>query len=900
MDVLANLNEAQKEAACFTEGYLRIIAGAGSGKTKLLVSRYAYLVKNYGIDSANILCVTFTNKAAGEMRRRIRKLIGEEYDTSLICTYHGFCARVLRDDVEKIFYPKNFQIIDTHQQKAILEDIYQEFELKLDYASFEKILKEIAFVKANDIYVAKMCSVEKCQILEQIESTDDEIIEEYLQRQKQNYAMDFHDLINFTLYMFKRCPSVAEKWQERLNYIQVDEFQDSSKREMDLVDVLAAKHKNLMIVGDPDQNIYEWRGSDVKLLVDFDKEHENTNTVFLNRNYRSTPEILKCANTLIEKNEYRLKKDLYTEAGSGAEVVHIHAKNEYEEMDKIVEKINRLRKEKGYKYSDFAVLYRSGFLSRMVEKKFNENGVPYEIFGGVKFYLRMEIQDVLAYLRLVVFEDDFSLKRIINTPRRKFGRIKMQRLMSIRKEGDSLFKTLKENLDDPVLKNSSMKEFCAFIEECKSESRKISVSALVEKVCSLSGYEEYIKSLGDMERFDNLSEFKRISYEYERNLGESITAEEFLNQITLQTDKEGEEESETVKLMTIHSAKGLEFPVVFVTGFTEGIFPSSKTVEERKQLGLEEERRLCYVAITRAEERLFLTDSEGFSQNETNKLPSRFLSEIGEENYVREGKISRDLLESMQNREKRNNAESNASLNVGDVVEHAVFGLGRITEVNRDRGSYKIKFKKLASERNISTTYFKNREKPIPEKKDEGKYEEKERLVIPEKQTGGNGKGNDNEPYTGDNLWKRDDVPKTGKWCTGVTDLGAPLAVCEMCADHSIRYVHHMVHDNYRSLDVGCVCAGKMEGDIEGAKRRESEFKNKQSRKKTFLDSKWKRSKGGNDYKKVNDHVIVLFKNKDKGTWKYSIDSRFCKEAFKTREKAICAAFEELEMLTRR
>lgn len=296
MDYLSLLNEKQLEAVQTTEGYLRIIAGAGSGKTKLLVSRYAYLVKEYGTDPANILCVTFTNKAAGEMKRRVRALIGQEYDTSLICTYHGFCVRVLREDIEKIFYPKEFQIIDNTQQKAILGEIYQHFELKLDHASFEKILKLIAIKKSDRKYVEKMCCTDKCQILPEINTMDDMIVEEFLQHQKKVYAMDFNDLMNYTLYIFQYFPEVLEKWQDRLNYIQVDEFQDSSSTEMKLIDLLSGKHKNLMIVGDPDQNIYEWRGSEVGLLVDFDKVHTPTKTVFLNQNYRSTPQILACAN----------------------------------------------------------------------------------------------------------------------------------------------------------------------------------------------------------------------------------------------------------------------------------------------------------------------------------------------------------------------------------------------------------------------------------------------------------------------------------------------------------------------------------------------------------------------------------------------------------------------------
>lgn len=281
MKYLSTLNERQLEAVKHTEGYLRVIAGAGSGKTKLLVSRYAYLVKEYGIDAANILCVTFTNKAAGEMKRRIKNLIGEEYDTSLICTYHGLCVRILKEDIEKIFFPKEFQIIDNAMQKSIIGDIYQKFELKLDYASFEKVVKQISRYKAqHPEYVDKICSRDNCQIIDSYQNMDDQIVEEFLQKQKQIYGLDFQDLLNFTVNIFRRCPEVLEKWQDRLNYIQVDEFQDSSGIEMSLVDMLSEKYGNLMIVGDPDQNIYEWRGSDVKLLVDFDKEHIPTETIF--------------------------------------------------------------------------------------------------------------------------------------------------------------------------------------------------------------------------------------------------------------------------------------------------------------------------------------------------------------------------------------------------------------------------------------------------------------------------------------------------------------------------------------------------------------------------------------------------------------------------------------------
>ena len=969
MEYLTSLNSKQLEAVQTTEGYLRVIAGAGSGKTKLLVSRYAYLVKEYGIDPANILCVTFTNKAAGEMKRRIRALIGPEYDTSLICTYHGFCVRVLREDIEKIFYPKEFQIIDTSQQKAILGEVYQKFDLKLDHASFEKMVKCIAYVKATCDYVPKMCCTEHCQILPEINTLDDRIIEEYLQRQKAVYAMDFDDLMYFTLDVFNRCHEVLSKWQDRLNYIQVDEFQDSSKIEMTLVNLLSGKHKNLMIVGDPDQNIYEWRGSDVKLLVDFDKTHVPTDTVFLNQNYRSTPEILKCANTLIEKNVYRLKKDLFTQNPNGAPVYHYHLKNEFLEAEKIIEEIVALKQNEKCNFSDFAVLYRSGFLSRVIEKKFTENGIPYEIFGGVKFYHRMEIQDVMAYLRVMAFGDDVSFKRIVNKPRRRFGRTKLQHLATLQTGNEPLYEVLKQNLEDPVFKNSGAARFVDIIEALRQDIGKLPVSELVSKVCDVTGYEKYIRELGDMERFDNLSEFKRIASEFEQNFGESVSLKEFINQIALQSEDDGEESCDMVKLMTIHAAKGLEFPYVFVVGFTEGIFPSSKTIEERKDLGLEEERRLCYVAITRAEKRLFLLDSEGYTQNEKQKLPSRFLKEIGEENYIRVGNISKELQFKADMYVSGQPLEEPAKTTkkVGDTVEHPAFGTGVIIGYGRTKNSFKIKFERLNSERDISADFF-NREHRLPEIKlpidsevesggdepinvplsqllpdgDEEKcnedlqrespcdekvdiennrpkvdlnewYEAVDNMTVEEvieeeiteqveqteetEHVEGTESANAKLPDVSEteNLWKRDDVPKTGWTCVGVTDLGAPVGICQMCGHQIIRYVHHMQHPDFRDLDVGCICAGKMEGDIDAAKQREQDFKNKQSRRENFKKRKWKTSKNNNSYLKIKEHLVVLYFNKKFNNWKYSIDNQFCVEVYPTREQAVDAAFEVLD-----
>ena len=609
-DLFNQLNEKQKEAVLATEGYVRVIAGAGSGKTKLLVSRYAYLVQDYGIDCANILCVTFTNKAAGEMKRRIRTITGDETGNALICTYHGFCNRLLRENPEKLFLNHQFQIMDTHQQKAVLGEIYQKYELKLDYASFESILKKIGRIKKDTAYVTKLCSPLPCQILEHIQTLDDRIIEDFLQRQKATYALDFQDLISFAIYLLETDSYIREKWQNRLNYIMVDEFQDSSSVEMRLIEILSGKYKNLMIVGDPDQNIYEWRGSDVKLLVNFDKHHTDVTTIFLNQNYRSTPQILRCANSLIEKNEMRLKKDLFTKNADGAPVIHYHCANDYEEMDRVIENIRLLYATEDCCYSDFAIIYRSGFLSRIAEKKLVEKNIPYIIYGGVRFYQRMEILDILAYLKLIAYDDDPSFRRIVNTPRRKFGRAKMNLLEQLKEQhpGQSLFSTLSLHVDDREFQKSGVGDFVRLIQKIRACCKTKRIPDIVNTVTRDSGYERYIRELGDEERLDNLAEFKRIANEFEREFGENLTLEGFLQQTALQSGEDENETKDAVKLMTIHSSKGLEFPVVFILGFTEGIFPSAKTLGERKKPGLEEERRLCYVAITRAQKRLFLME----------------------------------------------------------------------------------------------------------------------------------------------------------------------------------------------------------------------------------------------------------------------------------------------------
>lgn len=949
------LNEKQIEAVKETEGFVRVIAGAGSGKTKLLVSRYAYLVQELGIDPANILCVTFTNKAAGEMKRRVRALIGPEFDTALICTYHGFCARLLREDPEKLFFSKGFQIIDVPQQKAILEDIYQKHELKLDRASFESFLKKIAKIKSNLDYVPRFCSPKPCQILDDVNSPDNEIIEEFLQHQKATYSLDFSDLMSLALYLLETDEEIRTKWQEKLNYIQVDEFQDSSTRELRLVDILSGKYQNLMIVGDPDQNIYEWRGSDVKLLVDFDKTHIPTKTVILSQNYRSTPEILNCANDLIEKNLLRLKKDLFTLIPNGTPVIHYHSKTEEEEGRHLVAEIRALMKKYDLSYSDFAVLYRSGFLSRLIEKKLVESNIPYEIYGGVKFYQRMEIQDAIAYLKLIAYDDDMAFKRIINSPRRKFGRTKMSKLISISEStGQSLFASLKANLLDSAFSSSGASAFVAFIEKVRKGLSSMRIAETVNMVMMESGYEQYIRELGDEERLENISEFKRIANEFERGFGENLSLKEFLQQIALQSNEDEDKPADAVKLMTIHAAKGLEFPVVFIFGFTEGIFPSSKTIEERKALGLEEERRLCYVAITRAKERLFLMDSEGFSDAGIRKLPSRFLQEIGIQNYLRIGKISKSLQESAASYITKNSPRpivESAAL-IPEEIDHHIFGHGKILKIT-NQGNYLVQFDGLSQPRNISRDYLSRDHRieivnekpasvslqsepivPLPEPKNEQPEDEEEvieaevvdedevigeetegeleqaefieeieesSLIIEESTPEDESQPDEAiEETRGSGLWNDPNVPKTGWVCEDVSDYGPNSSfLCQMCLSRRIRYVHHMVHPEYpRQLNVGCVCAGNMEGDMEAAKARERAFKNKQTRRENFHTRKWRRSAKGASFINIDGHHVVLCQSKFNGRWKYVLDGTFSQTSYPTRSEAVDAAFEALDALT--
>lgn len=997
MNILGDLNERQREAVTTTEGFVRIIAGAGSGKTRALAHRYAYLVRAAGIHPGNVLCVTFTNKAAGEMKRRVRALAGDGTDTSLITTYHGFCVRVLRESIGHLFWPENFRIIDEGEQKKILEEIYAELGLKLDYASFEKIIALIEQKKATTEYVDFMLSRGRDDYNAGA-TLDEKIVFRYMLRQKKIFGLDFNDLINFVFVLFERFPEICAEWQKRLVYIQVDEFQDSSRREMKLIDILAHQNRNLFVVGDPDQNIYEWRGAEVGLLVDFDRTHPQTKTILLEQNYRSTSKILASANELITHNVNRVPKTLFTTGELGADVVHLHCKSEEEEGAAIVGEIRKLVRE-GFRLRDIAILYRSSFLSQFLEKAFTAEGIPYEMYGSVRFFERMEIVDAIAYLKLVESDDDAALMRIVNKPRRGFGRAKADRLCELASADNiSLLEAL-ERYADTELSCPKAGEFARLIYGLREKKDSMPVSEILQRLLVESGYEQYIRESGNMERFDNLSEFKKITLDSEREYGKTVLHDnlpgEFmpLSVYLAQLDRAGEENLDDavdrVKMMTVHAAKGLEFPVCFVVGMTDGIFPSGRTIEERKQAGLEEERRLCFVAITRAMKRLYLTDSEGEGQNGRKKLPSRFFADIGEHNFVRVGTISKDVAEQMRKLTPSVEQQPPKQLGVGSRVHHAVFGEGEIIGLDEKRGIYEIRFDSGAV-RPISTDYdfgmwrdllesaeneapsdkpestaiyadglenlisaqesgeddcffdlapqmtipdddfdsktpesaralpewtalpravdytsaaIPPRGKNNPKKKKPGKESEpREQLTLfdsgedisesensgetqnvkisqpetpevpessayaqPDKSVADESERDIPDADDSANLWKDPSVPKTGWFCVGITDLGQPVGICGMCGKQIIRYVHHMNHPEYRrQIGAGCVCAGRMEGDVEGARKREAEFKSRESRRNTFISHARKRSKNGNEYFKYNGELITLIEDRFK------------------------------------
>ena len=707
MDLLQGLNGAQRQAVTSTEGFVRVIAGAGSGKTRALSHRFAYLVNELGILPGNILCVTFTNKSANEMRQRIHRLTGDN-DTGYVNTFHGFCVSILQEDSHAVQYPKSFLVLDNGDIDAMLQLIYEERGLTLRDMTFSaaRDMIEIRKLFKDPEYYRDMITLPLDTLKEKYDQASgarDIIFYGYLYQEKKCFGLDYNDLIKFSLYIFEEHPDIRLKWQERLEYIMVDEFQDIDQLQYDLMTVLCGYHKNLFIVGDPDQTIYTWRGANVKFLLEFDQAFPGTKTILMMENYRSTPEILAAANSLIDKNAHRVKKALLPTLPSGSPVVCHLAGSQEAEAGWIAGQIQELHRQ-GVPYRDMAVLYRAHYVTRAVEEVLLREKVPYAIYSGVQFFDRMEIKDALSYLRMIAYQDDLSFRRVVNTPKRNLGKRRMAFLQEAAEaRGCSLYQALEENVDGPLFQGTKAKQFLSLVKDFSQNYEGRPVSEVLSALLDASGYEAMLRTEGSQERLDNLAELKQSIYEYETTCGEEVTLPHYLNHVALFTNADTGEPGDQVKLMTVHAAKGLEFPYVFLCSMNEGIFPSRKV---RTLPGMEEERRLAFVALTRAERGLYLSEADGRNFDDSPRYPSRFLLEIDPSLLSFTEPPEEGLLQEAQNFIRHSQSllpeEEAPILPEGQRVRHFLFGEGTVLETDRDKGAYVIQFDGMATPRKIS------------------------------------------------------------------------------------------------------------------------------------------------------------------------------------------------------
>ena len=647
------LNEAQKRAVCKTEGPVLILAGAGSGKTKVLTTRISYLVREKEVSPSNILAITFTNKAANEMKERVMKIIGEESRDMWISTFHSCCVRILRKDINKIGYNRSFVIYDSSDQVTLIKECFKELNVDDRLFSPKDVIFEISSAKDKLIHPKQYEIISKGDKRKEIIS---QVYTLYQDRLKRNSALDFDDLIFKTVELFNECPDVLEFYRNRFRYIMVDEYQDTSKAQYMLIGLLAKKHQNICVVGDDDQSIYGWRGADIRNILEFEKDYDDVYVVKLEQNYRSTQVILDAANSVISNNVERKKKRLWSEKKEGEKVKIKILANEVDEANYVVNEIYENAMKNNRSYSDYAILYRANAQARAVEDALNRFQIPYNIYGGTKFYERKEIKDLMGYIRVIVNpQDDVSVKRIINVPARGIGLRTIEKLEDrSRMLQESLYLSLLDvdnNSEISTKAKKSINEFLDLIGILRALEENLSPSKMIEQILDITGYKsslEYIieknkdknKAKVDeaQDRLDNLNEFISIALEYERNTtlnDEPKNLTNFLSSISLasDTDEEEDENISKVSLMTMHSSKGLEFPVVFIVGMEEKIFPISRAVMSMSDSAMEEERRLCYVGITRAMNELYLTHTSRRTLygNSTVNMKSRFLSELPDE-----------------------------------------------------------------------------------------------------------------------------------------------------------------------------------------------------------------------------------------------------------------------------
>ena len=634
MNLLENLNDKQKEAVLATEGPCLVIAGAGSGKTKVLTHKIAYLIEEKQIKPWNILAITFTNKAANEMKERITNLIGENANEMWIGTFHSICIRILRKYIDRIGFNSDFIIFDTSDQKTLAKQCIKSLNLDDKIFTDRGVISEISNAK-NEMLTPMQYKLRTNNEMRKEKIA--EVYDMYQRKLKENNALDFDDIINYTIQILTENPDALEYYSEKFKYVLVDEYQDTNKAQFTLITLLSGRYGNITVVGDNDQGIYSFRGADITNILNFEKDFPGTKIIKLEQNYRSTKAILDAANAVIKHNEKKYEKNLWTEKEGGKLPCIARLDNEYEEANYIVEQINRLKREEYYKYSDFTVLYRMNAQSRSIEDIFRRENIPYKMIGGLKFYERKEIKDTIAYLRLIHNQaDNLSLQRIINEPKRGIGSTSMEKIESIGAANNiSMYNVIKNAEQyglNKVFLNS--REFINTIEDLASKKDKMLISELIKEVLNKTGYTRALELENTAQaesRIENINEFLTVAMEFEEENAENSLAE-FLESITLSSDIDGMEETDdSVTLMTLHSAKGLEFPVVFLIGMEEGLFPSYRSIGEQREL--EEERRLCYVGITRAREYLFLTCAKQrtiFGSTTFNKI-SRFIEEIPKE-----------------------------------------------------------------------------------------------------------------------------------------------------------------------------------------------------------------------------------------------------------------------------
>ena len=634
LEILDGLNDKQYEAVVNTEGPCLVIAGAGSGKTKVLTHKIAYLIKEKNVKPWNILAITFTNKAANEMKERIVNLVGDAAGDIWMGTFHSICVRILRRFIDRIGFGTSFIIFDTTDQRTLVKNCLRDLNIDDKLFNERAVIAEISNAK-NEMLTPEMYRARTNGEFRKEKIAD--IYDLYQKRLKENNAIDFDDIINYTIEILQDNEDIREYYCDKFKYVLVDEYQDTNKSQFTLVTILASKYKNITVVGDNDQGIYSFRGADISNILNFEKDFPGTKIIKLEQNYRCTGNILKAANSVISNNEVKYKKELWTQNEEGNLPKVYQAEDEYDEARYIVEQIEHLKREEYYKYNDFAVLYRMNTQSRAIEDILRRENIPYKIIGGLKFYERKEIKDIIAYLRLIQnTNDNLSLRRIINEPKRGIGKTSLDKIETISNEtGIPMYEIIKRANEfglNRVFLNS--REFINVIEELRNKKDDMNISDLIKEILRKSGYTKALEDENTIEaenRIENLDEFLTVAIEFEEEEAENGLSQ-FLEGITLSSDIDDlDEDADYVTLMTLHSAKGLEFPVVFLVGMEEGIFPGYKSISEPKEL--EEERRLCYVGITRAKEYLFLTCSRQrtiFGSTSYNQV-SRFLEEIPEE-----------------------------------------------------------------------------------------------------------------------------------------------------------------------------------------------------------------------------------------------------------------------------